>query len=455
MFLASGNSIRNLIILASRLFLSRYSSILFSSAFEEQCHVNVGFPFRQLLALVSLWSSIQITTLPIRAYEQAPLDPRKIGQWGFIDPRGKIIIPPKFNSGGKFINGYADVSIEPKPKFVNHERGIINAKGECIANIEFIFPGSMNDGLAVVHEPKKLDTRTGETFALYPPSRSSTFVRADGTLFPKFFNECGSFYSGVAVVVLEKPPELLQVIPNKGTSNQSVRGAMVKRGKRTVALINKQSELIAQIPGDLVESRIGRSEVNFSNGLLPFRNKNGLVGYINAEGNVAISPRFKHAYSFVNNLAAVCNQDKLWGFVNTKGKLVIPFLYSQANDFHDGLAQVKKGKSGCFINTYGKVAFSIPSSFSSTDFSEGLVLFSDRNKRKFLTTSGKCVFEANLPKIGEFHNGLCYVAVDPNTGLYGYMNKQFRWVITPQYIAASDFSEGKASVCFQKSKSNR
>lgn len=417
--------------------------------------MKTKFRSNQLLAVAgSLCALLQISTSPtLSDYRQAPMDPREISQWGFIDAAGKVIIPPKFNSGGKFINGFAAVSIEPKPKSTNSERGIINAKGECIANIEFVSPGPMIEGFAAVYYPKKIDTKTGETSRLYPPSRSSTFLQADGKLFPKFFNDCGSFSSGVAVVILEEPPEPPQVLPIKGTSNQSVRSDMVKRGKRTIGLINRQGEFTAQIPGELVASRSGwRSEMNFSNGLLPFRHKNGLVGYINTKGEVAIPPRFKNAYSFVNNLAAVCDADRLWGFINANGKLVVPFVYSQVNDFHDGLAQVKIGKTRGFINSYGKFVFSVPASYDCSDFSEGLVLLSDHKKRKFFDTSGACVFKADIPEIGEFHNGLCRVAVDSKTGLFGYMNKQFKWEIPPQFIAASDFSEGKASVCFQKSK---
>ena len=55
---------------------------------------------------------------------------RRDGLYGYIDKKGKLVIPYKFQQAGLFLNGLAKVSI-------NHKHGFINAKGEEVIPLAF------------------------------------------------------------------------------------------------------------------------------------------------------------------------------------------------------------------------------------------------------------------------------------------------------------------------------
>ena len=57
-------------------------------------------------------------------------------------------------------------------------------------------------------------------------------------------------------------------------------------------------------------------------------------GYIDAQGNVVIEPRFAEARSFSNGLAAVRKGDK-WGFIDSKGQLAIDYQFFDVGYFNE------------------------------------------------------------------------------------------------------------------------
>lgn len=65
-------------------------------------------------------------------------------------------------------------------------------------------------------------------------------------------------------------------------------------------------------------------------------------GYIDAKGNVVITPQFREARAFSEGLAAVCveeNYNKKWGFIDRTGKFVIPAKfggYRRPSDCRNG-----------------------------------------------------------------------------------------------------------------------
>ena len=107
--------------------------------------------------------------------------------------------------------------------------------------------------------------------------------------------------------------------------------------------------------------------------------KNGKFGYKDHEGNVVIPHKFHFAHDFSDGMAIVVNEDGLVGYINTKGELAIPYQYgtmaeSDGNDFHEGLCAVlvDDAHEWCsYVDKTGKQAF--PGVFSSAgDFSEGM-----------------------------------------------------------------------------------
>ncbi|MBX7155061.1 MAG: WG repeat-containing protein [Candidatus Kapaibacterium sp.] len=82
----------------------------------------------------------------------------------------------------------------------------------------------------------------------------------------------------------------------------------------------------------------------------------GLWGYINVNGVIAIQPQFHVARKFSEGLAAV-RRDGYYGFIDTNGTEVIPALFAYAYDFHNGYAKVWIDDQECYIDSKGNKLF--------------------------------------------------------------------------------------------------
>jgi|GEM_PF-5627012 len=81
--------------------------------------------------------------------------------------------------------------------------------------------------------------------------------------------------------------------------------------------------------------------------------KNGLWGYVNAEGNEVIPPGFTRASAFSEGLAAV-QQKWNWGYITPAGEVVIPFQFLEASPFQQGSAFVQDNYEGWYIDRNGQ-----------------------------------------------------------------------------------------------------
>lgn len=71
--------------------------------------------------------------------------------WGFIDPTGKVVIPPRFaysrsSPAPMFVNGFAVVGVEKNDQIVY---GMIDKAGKYVLKPEYAFLGNLHEGLAV------------------------------------------------------------------------------------------------------------------------------------------------------------------------------------------------------------------------------------------------------------------------------------------------------------------
>ena len=89
---------------------------------------------------------------------------------------------------------------------------------------------------------------------------------------------------------------------------------------------------------------------------------NGLYGYLNSRGNVAIAPKFPFAAArFSEGLAnvSICtDRGFLWGFIDESGKFAIPPRFEDSKPFREGMAGIKVNSKWGFINTKGELIVS-------------------------------------------------------------------------------------------------
>jgi hypothetical protein len=311
------------------------------------------------------------------------------------------------------------------------------------------------------------------------------------------FDDAASFSEGLARVGTGKPKD-----PGYGYKNIDKYGYIDKTGKLVIPFQFPQagdfSEGLAWIGVDAdgngsVDTygyidRTGKTVIparfdkagSFSNGLAPVE-INAKWGYIDKQGQVIISPRFDAANEFSEGLAVV-GQDtqnpdypyqSKYGYINKKGRLVIPLKLSIAKSFSEGLAAAEFASNNTkgYINKKGKLAIKNQKldTYYAGSFSSGLALAELNNGAcsaanycdySYINKAGKTAIaspggESSYTGAQTFSEGLAAVATGgggrdaggwyPATN-WGYIDKNGKFVIPPQFGDAGSFSEGLAPV---------
>jgi hypothetical protein len=201
----------------------------------------------------------------------------------------------------------------------------------------------------------------------------------------------------------------------------------------------------------------------YSDGLAPFRNKDGRWGYLDRQGLVVIPAQFSFAYDFSEGLACVQTAEGC-GYIDKAGVFVIKPVFDSAENFSEGLAPVCQKECWGYIDKSGKLVLK-PQYSAASPFSEGLAYVEIREesadksgrsilKWAYIDKSGRVVIGPRsgdggweistwYPSCTEFSEGL---AAQRENGKFGYIDRTGRWVIPPRFYRPGRFSNGLAGV---------
>lgn len=172
-------------------------------------------------------------------------------------------------------------------------------------------------------------------------------------------------------------------------------------------------------------------------------------GFVDHKGNLVIAPEYRAAEYFSEGLAMVTTTDGYCGYIDTKGEMVIAANYLNATTFSEGLAfVVEEGGCPTCIDKNGEKVFDLPQAQLAGKFCDGLALFNipdgeDDGLFGYVDKDGKEVIKPQFEMADDFSEGLALVF---NGRQHGYINKKGEMVIKPQFEMASPFSEGLAAV---------
>jgi len=158
--------------------------------------------------------------------------------------------------------------------------------------------------------------------------------------------------------------------------------------------------------------------------LIPVKNGEEFQ-YIDRDGKTAINPQFKSATTFRNGLALVqtIGDEPKWGFISEEGNFTIPPNYNYATVFSENLAYVVADNTAPMaINSKGEIAFTLQNAELARIFMGGLSAFSIYD-----STSGD----------------------GQSTFKWGFVDKQGKISINPQFTNTRFFSDGKCAVQIQ------
>ena len=205
--------------------------------------------------------------------------------------------------------------------------------------------------------------------------------------------------------------------------------------------------------------------------------------YINSKGDkviekisdAGIKKTFTGAGRFSDGLAPVKTDGK-WTYIDDKGNAKFRPQFELAYPFSEGLAPVKLGGQWMYIDKYGNPIPTISRDFTEINyFSEGLAAVKNKdNKWGYIDNQGKTIIEPQFdddsnrpPKYNcdatdaeqerlsrckylddrrKFSNNPPLAAIYKN-GKWGYIDRQGKIIIEPQFDTANPFSEKLASVC--------
>lgn len=150
-----------------------------------------------------------------------------------------------------------------------------------------------------------------------------------------------------------------------------------------------------------------------------------------------------------------------WGYIDKAGTFVIDPVFDDAWEFHEGLAAARLEWASGYIDRTGQ--FVIPAQFQyAGPFIDGNALVQLDGLWGYIRPDGTWEVEphqaegnpaacppssSELPPEFVYSEGL---AAAPKGKKYGYIDTAGKFVIKPQFIQASPFSEGLAAVLVSK-----
>lgn len=175
------------------------------------------------------------------------------------------------------------------------------------------------------------------------------------------------------------------------------------------------------------------------------------IGFINHQGEVVIPIIYDKALNFSDGLAGVC-LGKECGYVDLQGRKITPFLFSYVDYFHEhqgNLAVVRKGRKWGAINRNGETIIE----FRYNDaplIADGHAIVTENGKRGLLNLSGEVVIPLKYDAIAYnvwggrlLNENLLSVKLD---GKWGFLNKRGEVQIPFRYEKRSFFRDGYAIV---------
>ncbi|MGJ5819543.1 WG repeat-containing protein [Paludibaculum fermentans] len=140
------------------------------------------------------------------------------------------------------------------------------------------------------------------------------------------------------------------------------------------------------------------------------------------------------------------------GYINAQGQVVIPAQIrvlgdDNRDDFHMGIAAPGFGRS-YYIDEHGRPLEPLANAATRIGpASEGLIrtyrIVDGARKEGFVDLRGQPVIPEQFDHVEDFSDGLAAVRVGK---LWGYIDKTGAFAVTPQFLDAKPFSEGRARV---------
>lgn len=343
-------------------------------------------------------------TMPALAQEpgssEPALFPIRVGEkHGAINRSGEVVIPAEYEAVIEFREGLARVRKGPRVAY-------LDAKGQRVIEPRDLSTGLFSQGVA-----PSMGRMADGKFAWGYIDRAGAWKIA-----PQFQDAKG-FSGGRAAVgvpdewgkvkygyidesgALVIKPQFDKAFPFSGAARVEIEGR--------VRLIDPAGRNVTPAGIDaFAEASDGMRMVQ----------QGGLFGFLNAEGKLAIQPRFTSVRDFKSG-RAVFQDARKYGFIDKQGKVVADAQFDYLADFSEGFAAVRVGERFGFVDQNGKLA--IEPTFDRVEaFSDGVAAARIDKRWGFIGKDGKWTIEPKFQWVRSFQNGLAFVGEPGSRGNY-------------------------------------
>jgi predicted DNA-binding WGR domain protein len=337
-----------------------------------------------------------------------------------------------------------------KEEYIRAKRGFINTKGEMVISPRIDFNPGLDD-CCDDFERYKYNFASNGLLAVEENGKYG-YINAKGEmLIPARFHWVDGFAPNGLAAVQEKENGKYGYINAKGEMVIPARFQRTRAfGRNGLAMakdddgtyfINDHGEVVAKLA--LIWDW---AEHYADNGLAPLPGGADCWcagvkwGYVNTDGEMVISPRFKEAGDFAaTGLAVVVENDKT-GYINAKGEMLIPTRFDEVRDFAvNGLALVEENGRYGYIDEKGDVVIPLKFAFAGNFAANGLAAVTeDREKWGYINAKGEMLIKPRFDDAENFSsNGVAKVE---ENGKVSYINE------TGQVIAYIDEIGGRKVV---------
>ena len=317
-------------------------------------------------------------------------------KWGYINQNGDVIVRPQFEDARDFVGDYATVLLDD--------------------NMSSSVYGPMYKSLhwGIIDKTGKIQLK-----------------------------DLGPFYGDISVT------DDGFVIGSLGASVGETRCliiASIKDGKELFPLIDKQ------IYCD--EMRFETKEAFQKEGMLAYHDINeGLWGFLDMDGEIAIKPQFTHVIGFFDGIASVQdNESEKYYLIDKTGKKTTEHEYeSMIFPLAPDLYSVAIGDKFAFINSKGQIVVDpkfddIVDGFNTNDLLYVKMYENNELMYAYVNKAGEIVIGPYVELgQGNAQDDMLLYGVRDSTGYKeGYLDMKGNVIISPRFSHACDFSEGLA-----------
>lgn len=230
--------------------------------------------------------------------------------WGFIDTKGKVIIPLIYDIAYSFKDGLAYVRAK------GGGYGFIDKKGKIIIPLEYSMAENFSEGLVALY-------KNGKWGFLDPKGK---------IILPFIYDEAKSFKDGKAAV------------------KQNGEYFFIDRSGNNLGIDYNRYEPAVE-------------------GLIKVK-KEGLYGFIDLKGKVIIP--FIYPYAHLTSGFILVFLDHKAGIIDKTGKVIIPLIYEDGGFFSEGLFGMRKAKLWGFVDEKGNTVIEFKYDYVNKHFKDGI-----------------------------------------------------------------------------------